>query len=86
MFITAKTKGDKMNKEMQAAIEASPVFSKITKAMNEMVDEANARGVTIPEQVRQAMQNMRMYATLLKDETVKTLFANSVFESLQKTA
>lgn len=69
-----------MNKELKNAFENSPVWKEETKAMNEVIDEANKEGVKIPDDMIEVMQSIRLSKTSLLDKKVSKLVKDSIFK------
>ena len=72
-----------MKKELIEAMRKSPHWKEGTEAINAAVEVANAEGVKLPAQVMNSLREIRMLTTIMRDENVRKLVADDLYEALR---
>ena len=70
-----------MSEKMKQLIQESPAFEEATVLINEVVDEANRRGIKLTDAQRDKLREFRILATLMNDEKVRNHYAGEIWEA-----
>jgi hypothetical protein len=73
-----------MSNKLETLIQNSPAWKQATQAMNEVVKEANQKGIKLTDGERHALREMRILSVMLADEKVRKAVAEDVWETINR--